>query len=277
MSLLEMQRALCRVLTDRQTMQQFLADKDAALSDFALSDSELKAIQGINTDRLRRYSGLLIASRLDLALKAIPQVRKMLGDDFISRYGASYADKYPPIPLTEESPVLREFRNLLHFLDELTATHQLSIPQLSDMLKYEATRFILANDLQIAEMAEQFAKDYGPMPESGIALVSKPFRSPASVLHTFADAIVATNDGAISGHILFYKKVRSPAIRLLRLSDGTKLILDQCNGQTPLGEIVLRICQQFGISNVDTCTEQCVTACRMLSDRVIIGISRAES
>ena len=279
MSLLEMQRALCKVLTDSDFLCCFLLDKTAALAEFELSPHEFAAISGINADRLNKYFGLVLANRLELGLRAMPRVRKLLGSDFVERHGLEYARRYPPLPSSGESSIFTEFKNLLSFLEELAESRKVVIPFFSDTLQYDATIFILGNDPSVLKDVEQFELEYRSLLEADIVEECMPLRSPGSVIRTFASDIsdgsdfqAASSENEVPTHVLFHRQARDRAIRLMRVSDATKRALELCDGQTPVYALAHQVAKEFGIDTDANCVQRCVNMCLTLSARGILGV-----
>ncbi len=278
MSLIELELALAQVLTDADYLARFLVDKKEALAGFELSPAEIAAITGIDDDRLRGYSNLLLRTRIELGLRAFPRVRKLLGPDFVSRYGAEYARTFPLGPASGQSPVFVEFRSLLTFLEQHASRLETEIPFFGDTLQYDATMFVLGNDPDIANEVHRFERHYRPLLDSDDTANVMPLRSPGTLIRTFTIDILSETDRQTStasdelSHLLFYKTARDVAVRLTRVNDATKCALELCDGRTPIHQIADGVARQVGLGETVENVRACIAMCQALSARGVIGV-----
>jgi hypothetical protein len=283
MALLDMQRALCRLITDAEFRRRFSEDFGIALQEYSLTGPEVDALSATDLKRLQRYATMVTCKRLDLALGAMPRVRRVLGTDFFARYADEYAVRYPPVPSTDESPMLTEFRRTRAFLQDLAARGDIGFPNFPEILRFEATFYLIGSDPGISAALNKFESTRSfpevdendtSVDEFGPATVLE--RSPGAVADTFpsaaCDPIYRGADDAHTVHLLFRKRTGDPKVRITRLSDSSKRLIETCDGRTTISELVTRLCEEFGTCQMEAATARCVMACRILAEQRVLGI-----
>lgn len=287
MALLDMQRALCRLITDADFRRRFSQDCEVALHDYDLTGFELEALSTTDLRRLQRYATMVTCKRLDLALGAMPRVRRMLGPKFFARYADEYAMRYPPLPSTAESPMLTEFRRTVTFLEELAVRGDIGLACFSDVLRFEATLYLIGADPRISAALQQFEstrsfpsfnKNDDSVEQFGPTTILE--RSPGAVAGTFdstaCQQICGGADGSGTVHLLLRKRAGDPKIRITRLTGSSKRLIESCDGRTTISELATRVCEEFGARHTGTATAKCIQACRALAQQHVLGIVPVE-
>jgi hypothetical protein len=141
-SLLEVQRTLSRILTDKAFRTAFQTDPAAAAAGYALDAAELASLAALPWRRMGTQADMLAHNRLGLALKAFPLTGRLLYEPVHQRLD-EFCAEYPPTPV-HGNAMLAEADRLLAFTQRLLAEDRLDPPWLGDMLRYELTTTRLA-------------------------------------------------------------------------------------------------------------------------------------
>jgi hypothetical protein len=278
MSLLEMQRVFCRILTDDTARLAYLANPSTFLEEFNLEERERAALAGVDVSRLKAYSSMLVNSRIDLALKALPHAKTFLPADFMQRYGPRYAREHPPAVDRTVSPMLREVRRLYTFIERLARDGAFTHERLLDALEYDMTLFSLSNDPAVYARVFAFERCVRANSGGDTALVEQRVaRAPGVVLRTFTHGLIgegaepeAPTSAAAAPpapvQILFHKRSDNPKTTVHQINAATRRFLDLCDGQLTLHQIA----QTLSGGHTPT-LDKCVGLGRSLASRLIIG------
>lgn len=254
MSLLEMQRALCHVLTDQQVRDAYLMDPGSALGIFDLSEQEKTCLLSLDRGRLQRYSQMLLATRLDLAFKALPRIRKCFFSEFIAVFAEEYGKKFPPIPVPDRSPMLKEVSFVRDFLYQLIASRRITIPAFENVLRYELTMFFLANEPAVNDAAQVYEAAWNSSREAEIDSECFAMTSPSARLEDFDFDVLQQPSGqeslalprlAKSMTVIFQKRANVKRVRVFRASAGTAALLRKCDGTLN----VRAVCERLSTSS----------------------------
>ncbi len=267
MSVLEMQRAFCRILTDDNSRKLFLSNRSKFLTDYQLNVNERGALEEIDEECVAVYVELLINSRIDLALKALPHVRAHLPSDFQQIYGLRYVRDYPSILNAEEPPLLREFRQFTEFLNALLEEGEFSGGSFKDALRYDWIIFFLGNDLATHSALTEFDDDFLVGEGVAVSAGSVVIRSPGIVLESFEHGLIGQSEEDTSvpegtepppsRHILFLKRRSLSNVSVYRLNSATVRFLQNCDGRRTVAEIANSLAGVGGIAPVSKCLEIC--------------------
>lgn len=273
MSLLEMQRVFCRVLTDDAAREAYLAGPSAFLGPFDLTPRERAALERMNVSRLQMYSRMLINGRIQLALKALPHAKTFLPADFYPRYGPRYAREHPPDVDHGSSPMLRELRRLAGFIEGLVAEGALTHPQLLDALHYDATLFTLGNDLSTYAAVRAFEVRVRARGTAGL-LEARLTRSPGVIVQTFTQGLIGHDGAPAPGAtpepktvvILFQKRSGTVRTNVHLINAPTERFLERCDGTHTLLAVAETLCGGSPVA-----LDRCIALGRQLAAREVIG------
>jgi len=271
-----MQRAFCHLLTDNSARESYLADREAYLSRLNLTPVEKTCLSQLDTFRVNAYSRMLINSRVDLALMALPHAKAFLPSDFLAKYGRLYMDRYPPETGTDGAPLLRELRRFVEFLEYLAITGEIGNKQFLDALYYDSTIFILGNDPQLYEKAVAFERNRVETPVGSTLQACRLQKAPAMEIRTFGAGLVGFDPNlAVNGellqdmNVLFQKRPGKPTVQVYAVSVSTKQFLELCDGTLRLREIAAKITgETVSISQMNSCEK----LCRKLLSQGVIGV-----
>jgi hypothetical protein len=262
MSLREMQRAFCNVLTDAAAQEAYLADPDAYLASYDLDGRERRALTGVDVSRLKIYSRMLVGTRLELGLKAFPNARTLLATDFIVRFGARYSREFPRTVGHETGPLSREFRFLEQFFERLASQGELpGSEKFLDVMRYDALKYNLANDPVLTEAIADFERRALP-PTRETLLTGHVERAPGVAVQAFTHAVIDTPQDRANASappatapaiLLFQKQSTSRHVRVFRINALTSRFLDHCNGRHTIAEAARLLaaaddCVQLGMA-----------------------------
>lgn len=265
MSVLEMQRAFCRILTDENSRKLFLSNRSRFLTDYQLNSAERRALEEIDEERVIVYANLLINSRIDLALKALPHVRAHLPSDFQQIYGLRYVQDYPSILTTTEPPLLREFRQFTEFLNVLLEEGEFSSGSFKDSLRYDWIIFFLGNDLSTHSALTEFERDSLVGERVVVSADSVVICSPGIVLESFEHGLIGRSaedtaqetEQSPSRHILFVKRRSLSNVSVYRLNFATFRFLQHCDGRRTVAEIANSLVGVGGTAPISKCLGIC--------------------
>jgi hypothetical protein len=238
MSLREMQRAFCTVLTDDVAREAYLADPAAYLASYDLDGRESRALTGVDVSRLRIYARMLVASRMELALKAFPNARTLLPADFIDRYGPRFSREFPRLVEHETGPLSREFKRLAQFFERLADEGELA-GNFLDVMRHDALRYSLANDPALPDAIADFDRRALP-PARDALLHGRLLRAPGVIVQAFTHAVTdmprdradaAAAPATTPALLLFHRQSASRRLRVFRINALTGRFLDLCDGR----------------------------------------------
>ena len=251
MSLLEMQRALCRVLTDKEVRDAYLSNPGSALRIFDLSDAERECLIALDHKRLQRYADMLLINRLDLAFKALPRIRGCFWGEFLAQYSAEYGKKFPPVPVVDRSPMLKEVCCVKAFLDELISTRRIAIPAFENVLRYEMTMFLLANEPAVNDAAHAFEAKWISTKDQPAGANSVLVMTPAARIEAFDFDVLQQTESARESldlprlaapiAVIFHRRANVRKVRVFRANSHTAALLRSCDGNSNVQTICDRL------------------------------------
>lgn len=244
MSLIEMQRALSVILTSPGVRHEYQRDPDFALRQFSLTERERTTLAALDSGRLQRYSAMLIAGRLELALKALPVTRLLLPADFTMKFGELYSRDYPPVILAG-SAMLHEVHSIRQFITDLTQSQVLNDPYLCNVVRFEASVFHLTNDIEAFSAATRCHQEL----VTPVTDTTRPLLERHVLICTFDSDILAILNALRHGRrpeehllssttiLLLRRNVDTPAVSIIRLNEASRELLQKCDGATDIREL----------------------------------------
>jgi hypothetical protein len=263
MTLLDMQRVLSRILTDRAFQDAFIAGADPPAS-YALSAPELRSLRGLRWDRVSLHTSLLAHGRLELALKALPLTTRLLESQLYERLDRFCAE-YPPVP-QPGSTLYLEATRISAFALGLLRAGVLQPGWAADVIVYERTLLTLALSEEAGASASRTADlnmehsqaEPGQFPgnHGDFVPVAGPHAEVISFSYPIPDLIAALQAGGMPGNvqqettrILFHKAPRAP-VHVVRISTGTVALLEACDGSRTVAGVLEELSGRFG-SGID--------------------------
>lgn len=257
MTLLDMQRAFSRILTDQDFQRAFVAREEDALRTYELSDRELHSLRGLMWDRVATHTRNLAHGRLELALKTIPLTSRLLHGQ-LHRFLARFCAEYPPVPTgagqaSIESARLCEF--ILHLLDEGSLTPYWA----KDIVTFEMTRWSLGDSQEAWDShVRTVALNHGPAPDDLAMLSLVPVHGPHARLAEFRHDVVTLIPHIAAGEvpaahpldrplrILFTKALGVPGAQAIKVNDATAALLSACDGRRTTAGVLDRVAEPLG-------------------------------
>jgi hypothetical protein len=284
MSLRELQRAFCNVLTDANARLEYLADPAGYLAAYELDERETRALRGVDLQRLNIYARMLVGSRLELGLRAFPNARTLLPANFIERYGPRYSREFPRTVEINKGPLTREFTRIVPFFERLAAEGEIAAPHFLDLVHYDAIRYTLANDSGVHQAVAAFERDALPAVGDVAALPGRVHRAPGAIVKAFTHNLTnlsderTESDAAARGSttvtrestpslMLFHKESRSRYVKVFRINALTNAFLERCDGAYSLQDTAWLVAEARRTSLAD-----CVKLAGALATRRVIGI-----
>lgn len=262
MSVLQMQRAFGRILTDAEERREFLADRTAYIARYDLAGRERESLSQLDAGRLQQYARLVIATRIDLPLNVLPLSRALLPDDFVDRYGPRFMREYPASPTAEGSPQLREVNLLVEYLRLLLDEGKLQVGKLADALLYEATAFRLSNDPELDAARRAFEEQQVRATGQSLSKESRLVRSPGTALKAFEGGIPAHGTGPTPlrgetaegpARALMLKRTGERKVHVFALNHAVWDFLQLCDGRRTLQQIAKALGADEDSANLAKC------------------------
>lgn len=286
MTLLDMQRVLSRILTDKSFQQAFILGDEPRPATYQLSERELGSLRGLNWDRVGLHSDLLAHSRLELALKALPLTSLLLHQQLHGQLDRFCAD-YPPIPLPA-SQLYLEATRLCDFAIQLIGEGALRPGWAADVVAYERILLRLVHSDEAAASGALVAElnkatlplvpDWPPVNPCDVVPVAGPHIMIASFSYPLPDVLPMLDNGEIPASVqplerplflLFHKQPRVP-VAIIKVNVPTVTLVDACDGHRTVAAVAARLSRQFGSGT----GQQAVAALGWLRDSGVIGLRK---
>jgi len=259
MTLLDMQRVLSRILTDKAFQRSFIEGDEPDPAAYRLTGRELSSLRDLRWDRVGLHAGLLAHGRLELALKSLPLTRLLLHEQLYEQLDRFCAE-YPPTP-EAASHAWSEGSRLCDFVTRLIGEEVLRPDWAADLVRYERILLALATSAEAAASAvrtsERNDEQAGPepgRPSAHLVPVTGPHVEVASFGHPLVELIPMLQDGhpPISVHrlerpllLLFHKAPRGP-VRIVRINEPTAALITSCDGDQTITGVMDLLSAQFG-------------------------------
>lgn len=259
MTLLDMQRVLSRILTDKAFQQSFIEGDEPDPAAYRLTGRELSSLRGLRWDRVGVHAELLAHGRLELALKSLPLTRLLLSAQ-LSEHLDRFCAEYPPAP-EAASHAWTEGSRLCDFATKLIGEETLRPSWAADLVRYERILLALATSAEAAASAIGVSElnDEQPGPGPGwppeqLVPVTGPHVVVASFSYPLVDLIRMLQDGhpPISVPrlerpllLLFYKAPRGP-VRTVRINEPTAALINSCDGDQTITGVTDLLSARFG-------------------------------
>lgn len=262
MSVLQMQRAFSRILTDAEARREFLADRAGFIDRYDLEGRERESLAQLDEGRLQQYARLVIATRIDLPLKVLPLSKALLPQEFVDLYGPRFMREFPAAPMGDGPPQLGEVNRLVRYLKLLLDEGELQGAKLADALQYESTSFHLANDPGLDAARRAFEEQQAWATSQRLSKDSRLVRSPGSALVAFESGIPAHGSspaplrgetGQSPARALMLKRTAERKVHVFALNRAVWDFLELCDGRRTLQQIARALGADEDSGNLAKC------------------------
>jgi hypothetical protein len=255
MTLLDMQRVLSRILTDKAFQRSFIDGDEPDPAAYRLTGRELRSLRDLRWDRVDLHTDLLAHGRLELALKSLPLTRLLLREQLYEHLDRFCAE-YPPTP-EAASHGWTEGSRLCDFATELISEGRLRPYWAADVVRYERILLALATSAEAAASAIRTAElneEHPGRPSAHLVPVIGPHAEVAAFDHPLVDLIPVLQDGHPPTVVhrlerplllLFYKAPRGP-VRIVRINEPTAALIDFCDGEQTIAGVTDLLGARFG-------------------------------
>ncbi|MDF5753227.1 hypothetical protein [Spongiactinospora sp. TRM90649] len=259
MTLLDMQRAFSRMLTDQTFQRGFMLGEPAALAAYDLSDAELSSLRGIDRDRLALQARLLADSRLELALGALPLTSLLLHHD-LHDHVERFCGEFPPVPEANGAMIV-EAERLCAFAVRLLREGTLTPGWAEDVVEYERIVLDLSTSPAAWEGAATVAllnEAAGPLSAGdlpGLVPVTSTNVRLATFSHDLAAIVPELEDGRVPErverlarpqYLLFVKRPAAVLVRRLRVNAATAALIEAGDGVRTTEEVLADVARAVG-------------------------------
>jgi hypothetical protein len=242
-----MQACLARLYTDDVFRNLFYLDQNTVLDRYVLTDDECIAIKGINQKMLNFFASSLKEKRKK-RIRSAYQALFRLNNEIIHRCYNRYYELYPVRSALSQQDEILQFGQ---FMEE-TFTGFDALPLYArDLARYE---HIIAS-MSLPQFFEK--RDSRPRKERREILSSdRPAIREGVDVETFVYNVAAIHEALLNNeepqeinpgeyYILF---LRNPSFgpKYFSISHGTKTLLDRCDGNITLREVVDKLQMQYG-------------------------------
>jgi hypothetical protein len=268
--MLDMQRVLTRILTDKGFQRDFIA-RSAPPEGYELTERELSSLRGLQWDRVSLDADLIAYQRLTLALHAAPLTSIVLGTQLRARIDRFCAD-YPPVPRPAGAMFLEGTR-LCEFALSLLREGELEPSWAADVVTYERILLTLNRGMEAAESSLRTAvlnqaSDQSnpgggldwPPPDLGDQVpMTGPHAEIACFAHAVPELVAAIKAGTVPDPVpaldrpLFLLFCRQPTgtVNIAKVNAPTVALVEACDGQSTVTDIVSSLTRQFGAGMAD--------------------------
>jgi hypothetical protein len=255
MTLLDMQRALSRLITDKNFRQAFRSGEPAAHRAYPLNARELDCLLGMQWERVGLHAEMVAVSRMRLGLKALPLSHLSLGD-VVSELVDRFCAAYPPLPRTAGTATV-EAERVCDFLTGLIDAGELTPAWVRDILAYERALLNVGSAYQSSESAARVARlakppsarspDAVPVAGQHVALLS--FDYPVPDLIASLEAAEVPAKVAQLSHpmwIILQQEADAATIRIIRVSEPTASLVGACDGRRTVAQVLAVLASRYG-------------------------------
>jgi hypothetical protein len=278
MTLLDMQRVVGRILTDRVFREAFVAGGTWDEDDYDLSERELRNIRGLRFDRLSQHADGLEHGRLELGLKPLPLTEKLLHSQLREQL-ARFCREFPPLP-ESDSVVLVESSRMARFLQRLGSEGSLDPIWAADLAQYEQTIFRLTVGQDAARSAlksQELNKSWsdsnsvlGATPVGGSHVQVLSFCYPISeiVAELRIERVPTLTQLHDPQLVLFQRVAGELNVNILRINPATAELVEACDGHRTTRDVIELVGGKLG----QRAAEQVVGAIQQLCNRNVLAL-----
>jgi len=258
MTLLDMQRVFSRLLTDDEFQRAFVAGDESACATYDLSEPELHSLRGLTWEWVGLHPHRLAHGRMEMALRGLPLTRRLVQDQ-LHEHLDRYRREYPPVP-EAASAVHTEAHRMSQFIGRLVAEGALEPAWVAEVAEYERVMLVLSSTAEAtrsaAVVAALNAPADGPTAQrSDVVPVAGPHTHVGSFRYPLADILPLVDSGVLPADvrpaarplmILFHQGSRTGRTETMKINPATAAVLELCDGERTVREIVHRLVGTFG-------------------------------
>jgi hypothetical protein len=282
MTLLDMQRVLSRILTDKDFQQAFILGDEPRAATYELTERELRSLRDLRWDRVGLHTDLLAHGRLELALKALPLTGLVLHEQLHGQLDR-FCTEYPPIP-QPASQMYLEGSRLCDFAIRLLDEGVLEPGWVADVIAYERILLNLVTSAEAAASADRVAElnaaqaGWPPADLPDLVPVTGPHVTIASFGYPLPDLIARLEEGDLPASVLpleeplfllFYKRSRGP-VQIVKVNAPTMALAEACGTGTTVAGVLDRLDHRFGPGT----RAGAVTALGWLRENGVVGLRK---
>jgi len=261
MSLLEMQRALSRLLTDEELREIYFAEADAALVSYDLSPGERARLRDLQKKRVAIHSHLAMHGRMVLALRAFPLTARVIQAN-LEEITPAYCKRHPPEPV-DGCALETEARRLFAFLLEEQTGKGRWPGYLEALLRHEECLFRLSTSRAAWASCERaFTVNGAASMTLTLARAESlvPVRGAHAELHTFGCDVAALGQALEMGtlprsapaettRMLLFRQRATAAVHAMGLEELPYRMIEQCDGQRSVAGVIGRMADELSLSD----------------------------
>lgn len=261
MSLLEMQRALSRLLTDEELRDLFFADADAAFRSYDLSPGERASLRDVDKKRIAIHSHLVMHARVKRVLAALPLTSRVV-EHHADEIAPEYCKCHPPAPASADA-LQQEIAQLAGFLRRHQAATGRWPGYLGDLLRYEECLFRLGCSLAAWASCEHASRTNAA---ASVTLTLATAESFIPVLGAHAELQSFGHDMAALAlelelgrvpdeapveptRMLLFRERGSGTVRSGLLNELPFRLLEHCDGQRSVAQVIGWIACELGVGD----------------------------
>jgi hypothetical protein len=248
MTLLDMQRAFSRLLTDKEFRQAIEAGDDAVWAPYELTPVEVDGLRGLRWDRVNLHSELLANGRMELALRVLPLSGTVLHEPLhhlVDRFCA----EFPPVP-QPDGTLFVEAERLCEFLIRRIDEGTLGQPWVRDVVIYERTLMRLGSRSEAWASATRVAAlnaalDPSTVDIDGLVPVIGPHTELLELRYPLPDLVARLEAGEVPGQV---EPLDRPMlyVRTLRVNEPTAALVRACDGVRSVAAVLDLLRRKFG-------------------------------
>jgi hypothetical protein len=244
-----MQACLARLYTDDTFRNLFYLEPRSVLDKYVLTDDEQIAMKAIDRERLNFFASSLKVKRKSKYQRAYPALFK-LDSAIIDRGYQRYYQLYPARPTLSQQAEILQFGR---FMEETLGNFPALPPYARELARYESMIATMSFNRQEKEGNHRQER-------REIHASDKPTVREGVQIETFVYDIATIHDALLNDEQLLEVREGQYSIlfqhgslsgpRFFSVSGGTKALLDNCDGNITLTEIVDRLQRQYNATSL---------------------------
>ncbi|HVS00665.1 MAG TPA: hypothetical protein VMW27_28860 [Thermoanaerobaculia bacterium] len=254
MSAAEMQAYLARLYVDDMFRHLSRLAPELTLAGYKLTEAEREAACGLDVPMLDFFAASLKSKRKKRMTHAFPALFH-LDPGGMDRYYDRYVQLYPARP---EETVSDDVVAFGRFIETTLACDPDLPPYASEVARYERLYYAMNNALELEEGDVAASGEPPSLPESGQAV---PVLAKGVAIAGFTHDVLALAEALRHARepqaqsageqcLVFQKLPRSPSPKVFRVSAGTRMLLDLCDGRRDVEAITVAVERQTGAAGL---------------------------
>ncbi|HEV2374532.1 MAG TPA: PqqD family peptide modification chaperone [Streptosporangiaceae bacterium] len=262
MTLLDMQRVLSRILTDKDFQRSFILGAEPLPDTYQLTESELRSLRSLRWDRVGLHADLLAHGRLELALRALPLTSQLVHQQLHTHLDR-FCTEFPPVP-QPASTLFVEANRLCDFLIRLLGEGALQPGWAADIVAYERIMLTLVMTVESAMSAERVASlnaelsllepGWPPADAADLVPVAGPHAMVASFSYPLPELLPPLEEGDIPENVaplerpilLLFHKQPLGSVQMVKVNAPSAALVEACDGERTVADVVGLLDRRFG-------------------------------